>query len=1111
MASKPVRILRIALLCLGGLVVAALVGLQIFLNSGAVKKIVDRYAAEYVDGTVDYSRLHVSLFRNFPDVRLTLDSLSLTYPADRFAAWDTDPSSLEMAGDGPSADTLAGMARLAVAVNPWSLLKGTLNVGTLSVDGLAAYLHFYPDSTANFRMFNFPASEDSTATSLPPIKVHSLVFSDTRAVLTKAADELFASATLTRLKAGGTVKLGDALKLNGVRVSLDSLAVSGSHYGYPAPALLSATATFDSSSKGLEADVKSLKADIAHIPLEAEGRLGFYKDSTCLKAVASVDGCPLGQVLKDYGRLLGSIGTAVSTDAVLNLTASADGIIGRSHLPAVKAHAEIPASHVSFSPLSIAGTLALDACAELDRKGVLDVDLRELKADVPGISMDADGKAVDLLGKDPRIKAGASAWARLDSLMRWLPLGPGVSADGDVDIDASVGARLSELRTFKFSGGTVKASVTGSRIDYRMKEDSLEATAYRPRITALSAAEGIDVGVDLDSAVFSLGSSLAARVREMSNSGKLRKVESRGAYVPRLELQSNNERLFLKTGVNRVGISSAYLNLAAQKSSRGPYHGGSRQRPDSTSARVRLHSAPSAADEFSAHDIKIALDSSITRYLRQWRPSGTIVLGRGFFASPAMPLRTRLYAFDGTFDSNHLYLDTLSVSCGTSDLSAKGGVDGIMPFLMGRGRLDMRLAIDSRRANLNEIVAALQSGKGAEDTALSENDESFVTDTLADAVPTEGLGLIVMPGNVSAALDVRADEVNYTDIDVTPLRASVNLQDRTLQLLNTTLSTNLGDVALDAYYSTKSRSDITAGVDVKLRKVSAYDIIHLIPTVDSMMPALKSFKGELECDVSATTDLDSDMNVVMPSLDGLVRISGKDLEVEDAGELRKITRLLMFKNKNIGHIDDLSVDAVVHDGKLEVFPFQLGVDRYKMALHGMQGFDGTMNYHLSLLKSPFLVLFGVNMYGTLDNWRFSIGRARYRDGKVPVFTQQVDSVQVNIGKSIRNIFKLGVDGVRKYNEQAGKTLREQVSFVPATTELLSDEDFEKIDSLMFETALAEMEQQLTEEVDAVIEEAMLRTQDLISEYESLTYQKGMDERIARLKEQSEKKKKKGKK
>ena len=74
------------------------------------------------------------------------------------------------------------------------------------------------------------------------------------------------------------------------------------------------------------------------------------------------------------------------------------------------------------------------------------------------------------------------------------------------------------------------------------------------------------------------------------------------------------------------------------------------------------------------------------------------------------------------------------------------------------------------------------------------------------------------------------------------------------------------------------------------------------------------------------------------------------------------------------------------------------------------------------------------------------------------------------------------------------------------TDMMSGEDFDKLDSLLFENMLHEMDAALESEVDEIIEESFLQTQDLIKEYESLTYQKGMDRKIARLKEESERRK-----
>jgi len=356
---------------------------------------------------------------------------------------------------------------------------------------------------------------------------------------------------------------------------------------------------------------------------------------------------------------------------------------------------------------------------------------------------------------------------------------------------------------------------------------------------------------------------------------------------------------------------------------------------------------------------------------------------------------------------------------------------------------------------------------------------------------------VVVPGNVKASLEVRADSVDYTDLKVGPVITVAGVQDRTAQILGTHVISDFGRIALDAYYSTQSKEDISAGVNLTLADMDAHDIIHMLPSVDDMMPALKSFEGNLGCELSATTQLDTNMNVVIPSLNGLLRITGQDLEVKDAGDLRRITRLLLFRNKDIGHIDDLSVDAVIHNSQMEVFPFQLGVDRYRLALRRTQGFDKSMYYHASILRSPFLIRFGINLYGTLDNWRFSLGRARYKEGRVPVFTQQLDTVQYNIAEGIRNIFQSGVRHVHDYN------LEQERLRAFEDDEVLTPEEQREIDYFALSVELEEQQAALDAEVNEAIAAATLDTDKLMQQYADQIYDKRILRKMEKLKKKQQ--------
>lgn len=1035
---------RNILLIILGTMLALILGLQAFVNSRWAGRIVAKYAAPYVDGEIGWSRIRLSFLRNFPEVRLTVDGLSVTYPHGKFAEYDnpTVNHALLDAGRGSEVDTLAAMDRMTAAVNVWKFLRNKEIVSKkISFEGLRAYAHQYSPDAANWDVILIPESSDTTdsPTTIPWVRLHDASVSNPRIVYTDQQGSIFADLAFDELSLGGALRMvEDVVELDKVKLSLSNLA--------------------------------------------AAGGMGVYGHRTMIDA---------------SGRL--------------QLSADLDGLYDGEEYPQVAAEMQLSDAQAYYAPMRLPLSLAMDMEAEVDPSRYVKAVVRSLSAGTDGLDIEADGSAEDLLGPDPAYRLAASGSAQLASLLRFVPADLGIgSASGNLRMKLIAAARQSELNAYHFKDASIRGQIDGDRVFVTMPSDTLDAKLFKPELRLESNSEGIDMDIDVDSLYFNLGSSLAARVRNMSNCGQITKVESRGQLTPRLDLHTNCSGVFARLGTNRFLAKDARIDLGAQKRVR-PQRRGMRAPGDSAS-RAHRGMRELRDTTLASHDISIALDSTLMAWFNAWEPSGNIKIERGIVASPAMPLRTRIQGLDGNFDGNHLDLDSLRVICGTSDLAMRGRIQGIRGFLRGRGTLGADVRMLARRLNVNEMLAALQAGSvDRADTVsvASEADESFVIDTLENAsIDESGIPLIIVPGNVNASISLEAEQIDYTDISISPAKSTLKLKDRTVQLTDTDIRTNVGTIGLEAYYSTKSRNDLKAGLDMKLSDIDAYGIIHMLPSVDSLMPLLKSFKGKLGMELSATTQVDTNMNIIIPTLDGVVRISGEDLLVEDAGDLKKITRLLMFKNKDIGQIQDMSVDAVVHDGKLELFPFELAVDRYKLALRGMQGIDKSMYYHVSILKSPLPIRFGINIFGTLDKWKFSLGLPKYRDGKVPVFTSQLDNVQVNIAQSIRDIFSRGVDEVQKYNRQNVGHLGQSAGEAASSSSSEQDDAAEmaKVDAYFFDLQNEEWERSLYEEVDAVLEESYSETAKLMKEYGALMYDASVNRKIERVRRKAEKKK-----
>ena len=74
---------------IAGVWLAILVTLQVALSPSVLTKVVNRFAAEYVDGDLSFGKVRLAMFRHFPNIGISMDDCSLTYPAERFDSLET--------------------------------------------------------------------------------------------------------------------------------------------------------------------------------------------------------------------------------------------------------------------------------------------------------------------------------------------------------------------------------------------------------------------------------------------------------------------------------------------------------------------------------------------------------------------------------------------------------------------------------------------------------------------------------------------------------------------------------------------------------------------------------------------------------------------------------------------------------------------------------------------------------------------------------------------------------------------------------------------------------------------------------------------------------------
>ena len=294
---------------------------------------------------------------------------------------------------------------------------------------------------------------------------------------------------------------------------------------------------------------------------------------------------------------------------------------------------------------------------------------------------------------------------------------------------------------------------------------------------------------------------------------------------------------------------------------------------------------------FNANETKLALGvAGIKAKLEKkndslWIPRGIVGFDRLLVHTPefGLPLRVRKTAV--TVDGPKITLRNASLKIGHSDMVATGEVMGLYRAMTKNETLKARLAISSEMIDCNQLINSF---------SLSEDSVSVaVTDTVS---PTE-MKLFVLPGNLDFELQTDLKKVVFEKVEFEDVCGKVDLKNRTLYLRNLEMRALDADMKAVMVYRADSVRGGYTGFDFKIRDINIAKLVDFIPSMDTIVPMLRSFEGRVQFDVAAEARLDSNMNIRIPTLRSAMYIKGDSLVLMDGETFAEISKMLMFKNK----------------------------------------------------------------------------------------------------------------------------------------------------------------------------------------------------------------------
>ncbi len=657
----------------------------------------------------------------------------------------------------------------------------------------------------------------------------------------------------------------------------------------------------------------------------------------------------------------------ISATGTITLDASARGRYSSEQMPIVSGTIVIDdaTAQAGFLPVEVdAAQAELAFDADLGRNIAnariisFSVNSGEIAASVAGdVSNILDDPAFDL---DMELRADLEEL--LESFGDMMPDSLNISAKGSARMDAEVSGRLSNITDGKYQKLTATADLGFEDLGV-IYNDSIKVNS--PEIA---------VALSLDS----------------------RRQDALGAAMtfPALDILMG-ESISGSAGNSDLRISMEDLPLGgtplAVKCNFGI-----------EAVKANMGSAIAFGTDSLLLGLSVVRDTDASNMLAQWSPELDLGLKKAVINMSSVEDAIKIPSIRLAFGNDSIQLHESSIALGNSDFNLSGVIPRISEYLEDKGLLTAELDFVSSNADIDQLLAYV-SGFGSEDadtTGVADEEIAMAEDSVAE----EGNPFMV-PLGVDVTLNTKIDQALAFGNIINNVGGKVTIKDGVAIIRQLGFTSDAAKMQLTAMYKSPRKNHLFAGLDFHLTDIEIDKLIQMVPQVDSIMPMLKSFAGQGEFHLSVETNLNSKYELKKSTLLGAATIEGKNLVVLDSETFDQIASLLMFKKSQKNMIDSLMVDVTVFRNEVDIYPFLLSIDNYKLILSGRHNLDMSFNYHLDCL-SP--VRLGVDVKGRLGDLKIGLSPTRYKDLFVPERRNDIQERTIKLMELINSSLKEGV-------------------------------------------------------------------------------------------------------
>jgi hypothetical protein len=307
------------------------------------------------------------------------------------------------------------------------------------------------------------------------------------------------------------------------------------------------------------------------------------------------------------------------------------------------------------------------------------------------------------------------------------------------------------------------------------------------------------------------------------------------------------------------------------------------------------------------------------------------------------------------------------------------------------------LQLSSDVLNINEIMSLTNGlGRTDEETKSKEQDKEDKP--------------FMVPEGVDFTFGIKTKKSLYDNFDLNNLSGGLTIKDGTLILQEVGFTNKAAEMQLTAMYQSPRKNNLLLAMDFHLLNVQIYDLLHMIPYIDTLVPMLKTFDGQAEFHIGAETNLRSNYEPKISTLRAAADIEGKNLIVKDRFAFTNITDMLKVSTDGEYKVDSLDVQLTAFKDEIDLWPSQIAIGKYKVTVDGRMTLDKNGEYHLSVTETPIFLpnRMGLKLSGPINDLDYELESPKFPTLYKPNKRNDTEQMYFELKKKIADRLKENV-------------------------------------------------------------------------------------------------------